>query len=152
MENASKALIMAGAVLVAILIVSLSVVIFNNFSKSVKDNANMDEQEIANFNSKLTPYMGENISGSQVNALIQLVISINRSAISSNELGRTVTITYPSTGGDVEISANNPNGNNENATKKVETGVGISYNVKSEYGDNGLINKITVIKNPKKQN
>ena len=50
MENASKALIMAGAILVAILIVSLGVLIFNNFSKSVKDSANMDEQAIANFN------------------------------------------------------------------------------------------------------
>lgn len=146
MENASKALIMAGAVLVAILIVSLGVVIFNNFSKSVKDNANMDEQEIANFNSKLTPYMGDSISGSQVNALIQLVISIDKSAVSSNELGRGVKITYPSTNGENIISVNNSEVQNSNpyATKRVDTGAGKFYKVEAEYGDNGLINVITV--------
>lgn len=148
MENASKALIMAGAVLVAILIVSLGVVIFNNFSKSVKDNANMDEQEIANFNSKLTPYMGDSISGSQVNALIQLVISIDSSAYNSNELGKAVTISYKSNNGeDNTISVNKDSGvvnSNNLATKKVETGVGKFYKVTSEYGNNGLINKITV--------
>lgn len=148
MENASKALIMAGAVLVAILIVSLGVVIFNNFSKSVKDNANMDEQEIANFNSKLTPYMGDSISGSQVNALIQLVISIDKSAVSSNELGRGVKITYPSTNGDNNtISVNNSGVQNSNpsATKRVDTGAGKFYKVEAKYGDNGLINEITVV-------
>ena len=147
MENASKALIMAGAVLVAILIVSLGVIIFNNFSKSVKDNANMDEQEIANFNSKLTPYMGDSISGSQVNALIQLVISIDTSAYSSKELGRGVKITYPSTNGENTISLNNSGVQNSNnaATKKVATGMGKFYKVESKYGDNGLINEITVV-------
>lgn len=147
MENASKALIMAGAVLVAILIVSLGVVIFNNFSKSVKDNANMDEQEIANFNSKLTPYIGDSISGSQVNALIQLVISIDSSAYNSKELGKAVTISYKSTNGDNTISVNKDSGvvnTNPSATKKVKTGAGKFYKVTSEYGDNGLINKITV--------
>ena len=150
MENASKALIMAGAVLVAILIVSLGVIIFNNFSKSVKDNANMDEQEIANFNSKLTPYMGDSISGSQVNALIQLVISIDTSAYSSNELGRAITITYKSTNGDNTISVDKDSGlknSNPNATKKVETGVRKFYKVESEYSNGGLINKITVTAN-----
>ena len=146
MENASKALIMAGAILVAILIVSLGVLIFNNFSKSVKDSANMDEQEIANFNSKLTPYIGDNISGSQVNALIQLVISINTSAHNSNELGKGVKITYPSTSGENTISLNSSGVQNSNnaATKKVATGAGKFYKVTPTYGDNGLINVITV--------
>ena len=57
MENASKALIIAGAILVSILIVSLGVLIFNNFSESAKDMANMDKEEIAAFNSKITPYL-----------------------------------------------------------------------------------------------
>ena len=145
MENASKALIMAGAILVAILIVSLGVLIFNNFSKSVKDSANMDEQAIANFNSKLTPYMGDSISGSQVNALIQLVISINTSAHNSNELGKGVIISYPSTNGDNTISPDDSDlgykNSSSNATKKVATGAGKFYTVTSTYGDNGLINE-----------
>ena len=148
MENASKALIMAGAVLIAILIISLGIMIFNNMSKSAKDAANMDEQEIANFNSKITPYLGDNISGSQVNALIQLVISIDNSAISSNNVGNAVSITYKSTNNKTNtISVNASKQLKDSvgdATRKVNTGAGIYYKVKAAYGDNGLINSITV--------
>lgn len=147
MENASKALIMAGAILIAIMIVSLGIMIFSNMSNSAKNAANMDEQEIANFNAKITPYTGESVSGSQVNALIQLVISIDNNAISSGELGRAVSITYPATsGGTNTISA----GKTEiqysapSATRKVETGKGKYYKVNADYGSNGLINQITV--------
>ena len=146
MENASKALIMAGAVLIAILIISLSVLVYKNFSGSVKDSANMDEQEVANFNSKISPYLGDNVSGSQVNALIQLVVSINNSAISTNELGKSVSITYPSTGGNNTLSANSGGlrNTNDGATRRVETGSGKYYKVQAGYGSNGLINQITV--------
>ena len=36
MENASKALIMAGSILIAILIISLGIVIFNRFGDNAK--------------------------------------------------------------------------------------------------------------------
>ena len=55
MENASKALIIAGSILVAILIVSLGVMVFNRFSGTAKEMANMNEQEISAFNSKIQP-------------------------------------------------------------------------------------------------
>ena len=90
MENASKALIVAGAILVSILIVSLGVMIFNSMSGTAKKMANMDEQEIAAFNSKITPYLGQNISGSQVNALIQHVISTDISAVQSGETFKAI--------------------------------------------------------------
>lgn len=145
MENASKALIMAGAVLVSILIVSLGVIIFNNFSKNVKDNANMDEQEISNFNSKITPYIGENINGSQVNALIQLVISIDNSAVSSGDTNKSVSIKYPLEAGvtnTIKVDSGSVTGTT--AAKRVKTGAGIYYKVTAKYGSNGLINEITV--------
>ena len=94
MENASKALIIAGAILISIMIISLGVLLFTRMSSSAKNAANMDEQEIANFNSKITPYLGKSINGSQVNALIQLVISIDQSAVNSGN-SSTVEITYP---------------------------------------------------------
>ena len=145
MENASKALIMAGAVLVSILIVSLGVIIFNNFSKNVKDNANMDEQEISNFNSKITPYIGENINGSQVNALIQLVISIDNSAVSSGDTSKSVSIKYPLEAGETNIiKVDSGSVTGTTAAKRVKTGAGIYYEVTAKYGSNGLINEITV--------
>ena len=145
MENASKALIIAGSILVSILVISLGVLMFNKMGGSAKEAANMDEQEIANFNSKITPYVGQNINGSQVNALIQLIISIDNSAINSGDTLKTVSITYPlEAGGNntIEVSGNTING--INAVKRVRTGAGVYYNVSAEYNENGLINKITV--------
>mgnify|MGYP004539079981 CR=1 FL=1 len=145
MENASKALLIAGAILVSILIVSLGVLIFNRMGGSAKEAANMDEQEIANFNSKITPYVGKNISGSQVNALIQLVISLDNSAKSSGDATKAVSITYPlEAGGTNTISFSGGNVSGINGVKRVKTGSGIYYTVTATYGDNGLINTIVV--------
>jgi hypothetical protein len=145
MENASKALLIAGAILVSILIVSLGVLIFNRMGGSAKEAANMDEQEVANFNSKITPYVGKNISGSQVNALIQLVISLDNSAKSSGDATKAVSITYPlEAGGTNTISFSGGNVSGINGVKRVKTGSGIYYTVTATYGDNGLINTIVV--------
>ena len=45
MENASKALIIAGAILLAIVIISLGLIVVNNV-RNVTDNTNLSEQEI----------------------------------------------------------------------------------------------------------
>lgn len=79
MENASKALIIAGAILLAILIISLGILIFNQAQDTV-GSVNMDEQEIMAFNNKFTQYEGEMVRGSQVNALAQAVLANNQSA------------------------------------------------------------------------
>ena len=140
MENASKALIIAGAVLIAILIVSLGVAVFMNMSNSVKNDTSLDKQAIASFNSKLTPYVGKNISGSQVNALIQLAISINSTAINNSDDIRVVTINVD---GKTYVSKDLVKKNN---CEKVETGK--YYKVEPVYNvDSGLINVINVTSN-----
>ena len=82
MENASKALIIAGAILLAIVIISLGLIVVNNV-RNVTDNTNLSEQEIQSFNAKFTSYEGENVAGSRVNSLIQQVIATNQSTIES---------------------------------------------------------------------
>lgn len=147
MENASKALIMAGAILIAIMIISLGILVFSRMSTSAKEAANMDEQEIANFNSKLTPYIGTNINGSQVNALIQLVISIDNSAVSSGDTNKSVSIKYPlEARGTNTIKVDSGSVTGTTAAKRVKTGAGIFYKVTAKYGENGLINEIEVTK------
>ena len=93
MENASKALILAGSVLIVILIISLAVLIFRNFGENVKRLSNMDETEIANFNSTLTRYIGESIPGSQVNALLEYCLSVNIAAQRDWEDHKIISIT-----------------------------------------------------------
>ena len=59
MENASKALIMAGGVLIGILILSLATYLFVDLgSTSAEIHAKNAEQQITEFNSKFTAYEG----------------------------------------------------------------------------------------------
>ena len=77
MENASKALIIAGAILLAILIIALGIMIYNQASGVVNTDA-MTEVEISTFNNKFTQYLGDNVRGAQVKALVQAVDQNNR--------------------------------------------------------------------------
>ena len=57
MENASKALIMAGGILVGVLVLSLMVYLFADFgSTSAQINAQNKQNQLAQFNSKFTVY------------------------------------------------------------------------------------------------
>lgn len=75
MENASKALIIAGAILLAILLISLGIMIFNQAQDTVS-NSGMSQAEISAFNNKFTKYEGDQ-KGSVVRSLIQEVIASN---------------------------------------------------------------------------
>lgn len=58
MENASKALIMAGGVLIGILILSLAAYLFVDFgSTSAEIHRQNEEKQITEFNSKFTAYL-----------------------------------------------------------------------------------------------
>ena len=70
MENASKALIIAGAILLAILLISLAIVVYNQ-ARGTIDDANIDAEAVQTFNSKFDAYLG-NISGTTANALVSL--------------------------------------------------------------------------------
>lgn len=73
MENASKALIIAASVLVAILIVAMGVTIFNKAQNSA-DTTSLDQTEINMFNSKFERYANNQL-GSQVKSLVSFTIS-----------------------------------------------------------------------------
>ena len=81
MENASKALIIAGAILLAILLISLGIMIFNQAQDTV-DNSGMSQAEITAFNNKFLKYEGTQQKGTVVKSLVNEVISNN--ANSSN--------------------------------------------------------------------
>ena len=148
MENASKALIIAGSILIAIMIISLGILLLNKMGGSAKNAANMDEQ-------KITPYIGKAVSGSQVNTLIQYVISINQSAVSSKDATKSLSITYPldATGTNTNtISLDQSNDpwkvSGLGSQKRVQTGASKFYTVMVENGADGLIETITVTQNP----
>ena len=74
MENASKALIIAGSILVAILLISVAVLIMNSTGdtqRTVEDTAKSTATR--SFNSQFIPYEGSGISAAQVRSLISAV-------------------------------------------------------------------------------
>ena len=69
MENATKALLIAAAVLIAILIISLGLVVYNTSAETV-NSANLSQQEVQSANEKFARYNGEIKRGSEVNAMV----------------------------------------------------------------------------------
>ena len=74
MENASKALIIAGAILLSILIIALGIFIFNQAKGAINTNT-LDSTEIATFNDPITQYTGDSVMGSSVKNLVTKLAS-----------------------------------------------------------------------------
>ena len=61
MDNASKALLMAGSVLLAIMVISLAMYLFANFYQETSQiEGNVEESQIMQFNNQFTKYEGNN--------------------------------------------------------------------------------------------
>lgn len=129
MENAAKALIIAGAILISIVLITFGVMILGQGSSVIKD-ASMSETEVSTFNAKFTSFEGSKVRGSKVNSLINTVIQNN---LSQDDDGKKVSIT-----GSITVDTKDT----DSSGKKADTGK--TYEVICEYSENGLINTITV--------
>lgn len=78
MENASKALLIAGAILLAILIISLGLMAYQQ-AKNTVGSSNLSKTEIESFNSQWENYLGTNKTASEVRSLYSAVIAHNAS-------------------------------------------------------------------------
>ena len=78
MENASKALIIAGAILISILLISVAIMVISS-TQGVQDQMGqqMDSTEKSTFNAQFTNYAGTNRSLSQVKSLFERVTASN---------------------------------------------------------------------------
>ena len=124
MENASKALIIAGAILIAILLITIGIILISS-GRSVTDTgvSTMNSQKIQAFNNQFTPYEGTK-TGSQLTQLNSLVNASNAS-----DPDHKVVF-----GGDVTFSA-------------VITGRPTTvYNVELGYSTEGYVNTININK------
>lgn len=103
MENASKALIIAGAILLSILIISLGILVYNNAKGTVGD-ANLDAEQIQTFNTKITQYCGSNKNAATMGSLVD---AINASNGAQNGKSNAHTITLTATGNGITGTAPN---------------------------------------------
>ena len=91
MENASKALIIAGAILISILLIAVSMYIYNSSQDTISAAGNsMNQQAKDAYNSKFTSYMGNAKNANDVKALIDNVISSNNENV--DQAGKFVEI------------------------------------------------------------
>lgn len=79
MDNASKALIMAGGLLIALLIISALVLMFSNLSAYQTTNIESTrDSQIVEFNNKYESYNKKNLRGSELYSLLNMVVDYNR--------------------------------------------------------------------------
>ena len=79
MENASKALIIAGAILISILLISVGIIVMNAINDPVSQAGDASaSQAIEIFNSKFTAYTGD-IKGTTLRSVISTINASNGS-------------------------------------------------------------------------
>ncbi len=153
MENASKALVIAGAILISILIIGLGVFIYNGAASTVK-NANLHSQEAQAQNGQFETYFGTHVGASEVKQLLSLVRSNNITGSTSGEDKRIFINDYNST----EFSIKNGDyftvevKNDKAVEPSTEADQEPSPNTKAPNGDagyykNGFIRNISIKNN-----
>ena len=134
MENASKALIIAGAILISILIISLGVIIYQQAAGVINNNA-MSEVEVTQFNEPFLSYTGSNVRGANVNALINKVQSNNSTYADDDSKRIEVT-------GAITLSAD------VNAVPSAKAKTGKTYTVTvANKTKGGLVSIINIVEN-----
>ena len=133
MDNASKALIIAGSVLIAILLISLGLFIFKTTSGVTDQTQDLDKTlEAQQFNSQFDKYCGDSVKGSQVRLLCEVIIAHNGHSKNTVKIVDKIT----GTAIDKESATDINNYKNTIKTNKI-------YTVKPDYSE-GLITSIEV--------
>ena len=126
MENASKALIIAGAILLAILLISLGIFIFTGAQDTAKKAGGLESQEAATFNASILKYEGKNKTTSDIRSLKNEIISANKKL---KDIGKTeITI---GTGGATSYDTSTLD-----ESKR--------YTIKVDFGTDGYVNKVII--------
>ncbi len=132
MENASKALIIAGAILISILLISVGILVMNstgNMQDQVSSSA--DSMAIETFNSQFLSYETDTNAAAQIRTLISKVNASN----ASNDATTTADEKYVEVAWGQGLSASTLK-----STKR--------YTVTVGYATTGYINKLTISETP----
>ena len=84
MENASKALIIAGAILISILLIGLGVYVYQ-IAASTTGRADLSSQEAQAFNSQFSSFYGSRVSAAQVKSLMSAIRTQNITSNTAQE-------------------------------------------------------------------
>ena len=137
MENASKALIIAGAVLIGILIISMGVLLATTLQKTAKTYyTSMNTNEIQKFNSEIT----KNFIIENGNTYITAQGIITLKNILNTETYKDLVKVDPNLNNKIP---NDANFLSKYGTQKDNNGIN-TYKFTTEYSDQGMINSIII--------
>lgn len=148
MENASKALIIAGAILLSILLISLGIMVYNN-AKGTIQGANLDQETAQAFNTKISQYCGNRKSATDMNSLMDAIASSNgaQSKVAQNNrhvisVAVTGSSDYYTGSATVTVTAASPTP--ATGTQYPNFSAGATYSATYETGADGYINKVII--------
>lgn len=137
MENAAKALLMAGGILIGVLILALMVTLFES-SRNLSDSyeTTKKQEAIQQFNTNFTKYLGQDIT-------IHDVLTIYNFA---NEQGTVITeksgsFSLDSNQISIDVEAARTKYNNDYSGQEVKVEYIYKFEIQ-EYNDDGLVTKI----------
>ncbi len=150
MENASKALIIAGAILLSILLISLGIMVYNNAKGTISD-ANLDSEAAQTFNTKISQYCGKKKNANDMNGLVAAISASNgaqkgKSDTHYIELDATDTNISGYITGDGNTGYKAADGS-KLSSNYPSFSAGITYQASYATDDAGYINKVTITKN-----
>ena len=138
MENASKALIIAGAILLAIAIIGIGMYVYNNAADAMS-GTDMTDEQVRTYNQTFTNYEGTQ-RGSAVKTMCDTIANHNRTAADDSEKVQVIysDSAYSDATEDPEVDASEVVDTNTTTThindiKENSIQSGISYTVNFGY-------------------
>lgn len=144
MENASKALLIAGAILIVILLIAIGMLVYNGAKSSIdKGISTMTATEKQIHNAQFEPYLGTSVTGSNIRNLLSKVMANN-----GNADNPTVQVYFNNTAAATSGSLTNADA----AYANVATNASARYSARIEGKDgatgmtDGCITSITILR------
>lgn len=143
MENASKALLIAGAILICILLIGVGMLVYQSAQGTISEAVSqMSSQEKDMFNQQFEQYTGTRVNGSNVRALLQKIRNNNNT--NNDTPDKQVTVT----------STNMTNVKTDASSKELDPKAINDINTAATYtvvctdtNKDGLIDKVEISKN-----
>ena len=139
MENASKALIIAGAILISIVLIGIGVLIVNS-TQGITDEvgSQFSTQEKQAFNRQFESYESNSQTAGNVRSLLSAVISSNSTNVGNGN--KIVSVTCPGGSTNTNTSANISGSRSALDNNK-------KYKVVLTYNTAGLVSLVTITQN-----
>lgn len=140
MENASKAVLIAGAILLVLAVIGIGMAVFSTANRTIDNMDNsIDGLAVTAHNGQFNNYVGEKIAGTQVLECIQKALSIrNNAELETKFKDITVTVKYKTSTGTETETVVGTNGTNKSTRIKTNR----YYSSVATYSTLGLIKSI----------